>query len=67
MTDRMIPANNPQMGDDFAAVYEATAQPDHRTRFEHCSGPRGRRPGYPGSGYRSRRRGAERSGGGTEG
>jgi SAM-dependent methyltransferase len=25
MTDPTIPANNPQMGDDFAAVYEATA------------------------------------------
>jgi ubiquinone/menaquinone biosynthesis C-methylase UbiE len=28
MADPTFPANNPQMGDDFAAVYEATA---HRT------------------------------------
>ena len=25
MADPTFPANNPQMGDDFAAVYEATA------------------------------------------
>ena len=55
------------MGDHFATVYEATAHritgPVSNTALDLV----GIGPGYPDSGYRSRRRGVEWSGGGAGG